>query len=29
MEQDIDNHVKKMEDRVKAVLAAKGGHTSY
>jgi hypothetical protein len=29
MEQDIDNHVKKMEDRVKAVLAEKGGHTPY
>jgi len=27
--EDIDAHVKHMEDRVKAVLKAKGGHTKY
>lgn len=27
--EDIDAHVKHMEDRVKAVLAANGGHTKY
>jgi hypothetical protein len=27
--QDINAHVKHMEDRVKALLAAKGGHTKY
>jgi hypothetical protein len=27
--EDIDAHVKHMEDRVKAVLEAKGSHTKY
>ncbi|KZP21900.1 hypothetical protein FIBSPDRAFT_711498, partial [Athelia psychrophila] len=28
-EADIDKHVRSMEDRVQAVLCAKGGHTRY
>jgi hypothetical protein len=27
--EEINAHVKHMEDRVKAVLAAKGGHTKF
>ena len=27
--EDIDQHVKHMEDRVRAVLKADGGHTKY
>lgn len=27
--EDINQHVKHMEDRVKAVLKADGGHTNY
>ena len=26
---DINRHIDKMEDRIKAVLKARGGHTKY